>query len=103
MTLLEIAPLGGIILEQVKALLYEYLQQPTFQKKMLKKYLKDAGIENASVHTLRHTMATHYLANGANIRVVQEMLGHESLSTTAVYLGLAKKAQKKNHKSQLVL
>ena len=70
------------------------LSQRAIQK-MLKKYLQDAGIENASVHTLRHTMATHYLANGANIRVVQEMLGHESLSTTAVYLGLAKKAQKK--------
>ena len=60
---------------------------------LVKKYLKRAGIHGASVHTLRHTMATHYLAKGGDLRSVQEMLGHERLETTQIYLGLAKKVQ----------
>lgn len=59
------------------------------------KYLERAGISGASVHTLRHTMATHYLAKGGDLKSVQEMLGHESLETTQIYLGLAKKIQRR--------
>ena len=62
---------------------------------LVMKYLERAGIEGASVHTLRHTMATHYLAKGGDLKSVQEMLGHESLETTQIYLGLAKKVQRK--------
>jgi integrase/recombinase XerD len=62
---------------------------------LVKKYLLRAGIRGASVHTLRHTMATHYLAKGGDLRSVQEMLGHQSLETTQIYLGLAKKVQQK--------
>ena len=62
---------------------------------MLKKYLNRAGIKVASVHTLRHTMATHYLAKGGDLRSIQAMLGHHSLVTTEMYVGLAKKAQRK--------
>jgi site-specific recombinase XerD len=62
---------------------------------LVKKYLDQAGIKGASVHTLRHTMATHYLAKGGDLRSVQEMLGHESIETTQGYLGLAKKVQKR--------
>jgi len=62
---------------------------------LVKKYLKRAGIEDASVHTLRHTMATHYLARGGDLKSVQEMLGHESLETTQIYVGLAKKVQRR--------
>ena len=58
-------------------------------------YLARIGIHGASVHTLRHTMATHYLAKGGDLKSVQEMLGHESLETTQVYLGLAKKVQRR--------
>jgi len=62
---------------------------------LVEKYLDRAGIEGASVHTLRHTMATHYLAKGGDLKSVQEMLGHESLETTQIYLGLAKKVQRR--------
>lgn len=58
-------------------------------------YLEQVGIKNASVHTLRHTMATHHIARGTDIKTVQETLGHASLSTTTIYVSLAKKAQKK--------
>ena len=64
-------------------------------QRMVEKYLKQANIKDASVHSLRHTMATHYLAKGGDIRSVQNMLGHASLETTQIYAGLAKKVQKK--------
>lgn len=59
------------------------------------KYLQEVGITDASTHTLRHTMATHHVARGTDIRTLQETLGHERLETTAIYVSLAKTAQRR--------
>ncbi len=74
---------------EIRAVFLTYRKKPFSRQglwKLIKQYARLAGIlKNVTPHTLRHSFASHLLANNAPLRVIQEMLGHADIATTQVY------------------
>ncbi|WP_337865587.1 site-specific tyrosine recombinase/integron integrase [Ignavibacterium sp.] len=114
----RIVPLGSKSIKILNDYLYEfpissqsdYLIRNEKNEKIYPRYVyrivnrnlsKVTDVKNKSPHTLRHSAATHMLDNGADLRVVKEILGHENLSTTQIYTHVSierlKATYKKSH------
>jgi site-specific recombinase XerD len=67
--------------------------------KMVIKYARKAGIKHVTTHTLRHACATHLLDEGADLRLIQDVLGHKSIQSTQRYTHLSSNEMQKRFKT----
>jgi len=74
-----------------KGLYGKTLQAAVFNRELIRLRRQHGFCESISAHTFRHSFATHLLENGANLRSIQELLGHQSLSTTQLYTKISTK------------
>lgn len=72
--------------------------KPFAVQQRIKIYLREAGLPtDITPHDLRHSCATHFYENGANLRIIQEFLGHSAISSTQKYVHVSSKYLKKVH------
>lgn len=64
-------------------------------QKLISKYMFQAGIRGASIQSLRHTFGTHHAAKGTSLKTIQEIMGHQDIRTTEIYVTLAQELSRK--------
>lgn len=85
---------------EIQNMFVSFLGKPVTRQdihKFIKEYAEKAGLEDVSAHTIRHSFATHLIQNSADIRSVQQMLGHADISTTQIYTHITDKHLRKSY------